>query len=241
MKMLLNKPAQIISVVAIMLASLPFLVYAGDMVSDTRPVPVFEQIEVNGNFNLFITQGKVCSLRVEAERDDMKNIRTEVKDNRLVIDNEKSEFKLFLTKKRQRNIYIALPELKKLCINGASEVKGQNIIRTGDIDIEINGAADIEMEIESKNIRTFINGAGEILFIGKSSNLAVTINGAGELAATNFPVDSANVMISGAGDCRLNVARALVVDISGSGDIRYRGGAVSVKQNISGAEKIIKE
>ncbi|MDH3245263.1 MAG: DUF2807 domain-containing protein, partial [Saprospiraceae bacterium] len=59
-----------------------------------------------------------------------------------------------------------------------------------------------------------------------------------DLHAYDFKVSSAKARISGSGDADLFVDRDLSASVSGSGDIRYKGGANHVTSKTSGSGRV---
>ena len=239
MKGLNFKPAAVMLATGMMLLSA--MAYAGQPISQNRDVSGFDKIEVNGAYALYITQGKEVSLRIEAEPDILEKIKTEVKDDRLVISDSKHKIRIGVFKSKTRKIYVTLPELKEVCINGSSDIIGQSKFKTGDLSLLVNGAGDVELELEAGDVAATINGAGGIKLKGTAEKFDISIDGVGDVSAYDLASQKTTVSISGAGDCRVNAGQELTVNITGSGDVSYQGSPKVVMKNVSGVGRVTKE
>lgn len=227
--------------IVVSLALISSLAYAGDPVSQNRDVSGFDKIQVDGAYDLYITQGKEFSLRIEAEPEILEKIQTEVKDGRLKVGDKKHKIRIGFFKSKARKIYVTLPELKELCLNGSSDVRGQNKFKTGDLRLEVNGAGDVELELEARDVDANIRGAGDIKLKGSADKFDISIAGSGDVSAYDLASQKTTVNISGAGDCRVNASQELAVNIAGSGDVSYQGSPKVVTKNVSGVGRVHKE
>lgn len=223
------------------LVAIPAMALAEKPVSQDRPAAGFDRIEVNGAYDLFITQGKDFALRIEAESDDLEKIKTEVKDGWLVISDVRHKIQIGFFKSRTRKVYVTLPELKGLSINGAADVEGQNKLSPQKFELKVRGAGDVNLEIETNEISTEISGSGDIRLKGKTDDLEITVTGSGEIAAYELVSRKTTVNISGAGDCHVNAGEELSVNISGTGDVSYRGSPKLMTRNVAGVGRVRKE
>lgn len=238
MKMLRYKPTAVFFILSMALIST--LAYAGEFISQTREVSGFDKIEVNGAYDLYITQGQEYSLRIEAEPEIQEKIKTEVKDGQLRITHKKHKIQIGIFKSKARKIYVTLPELKELCINGSSDVIGQNKFKAGNLSLVVNGSGDIDLELEASDVSTSIRGSGDIKLKGSADNFDISIAGSGDVSAYDLASQKTTVNIKGAGDCKVNAGQELTVNISGSGDVSYQGNPKVVMKNVSGVGSIHK-
>ena len=239
MKGLNFKP--VVGLLVVSLTLISALAYAGEPISQTREVSGFDKIEVNGAYDLYITQGKEYSLRIEAEPEVQEKIKTEVKDGQLRITQKKHKIQIGIFKSKTRKIYVTLPELKELCINGSSDVIGQNKFKAGNLSLLVNGSGDIDLELEASDLSTSIRGSGDIKLKGNAENFVITIAGSGDVSAYDLASLKATVSISGAGDCKVNASQELTVNIAGTGDVSYQGSPKVVTKNVSGVGRVHKE
>ncbi len=83
-----------------------------------------------------------------------------------------------------------------------------------------------------------VTGAGNFHLQGDDQDLLdIYITGAGKISAFDMEVDDCTIRISGSGNCEVNVVNNLFVQVSGVGDIFYKGSPTLTK-DISGVGNI---
>jgi hypothetical protein len=94
-----------------------------------------------------------------------------------------------------------------------------------------------ELEFTSLNFR--LSGAGSVNADGQVNEIHVRISGFGDFDGSELKAQSAEVIISGAGQAKLWVLEQLDAEISGAGEIEYYGDP-EVNKRINGAGTVIK-
>lgn len=210
---------------------------SGELIKEERNLGKFDKVKINGGFDIYIYQADSNSIIVETDDNLAKYIRTSVIDQELEID----EIKNLCTKIKK--IYITSPNFKRLEINGAGNIYSRNTLKTNYLEVESNGASDIQFEdLHCPNLRIGISGAGDLrIKKGYGGNLHIQTAGAGDVRASDFLADSAKVEISGAGDASVYAKKFLIVKIFGAGDVSYRGtDSTKVVKKILGAGSVNK-
>ena len=83
-----------------------------------------------------------------------------------------------------------------------------------------------------------VTGAGDFHLQGDDQDLLdIYITGAGKVSAFDMKVDDCTIRISGSGNCEVNVVNNLFVQVSGVGDIFYKG-SPTITSDISGVGNI---
>lgn len=210
---------------------------SGEIIKEERNVAKFDKIKSNGGFDIYIFQADSNSVIVETDDNLAKYIRTSVIDRELEID----EVKTLCTKIKK--IYITSPNFKRMEINGAGRVDARKTIKINYLEIESNGASEIQFEdLFCPNLKVGLSGAGDLrIKKGQGGNLHIQTAGAGDIKAIDFPVDSVKIEISGAGDANVYAKKFLIVKIFGAGDVSYRGSdSTKVVKKILGAGSVTK-
>jgi len=111
-------------------------------------------------------------------------------------------------------IDIVSPNLHEFYLSGAQQLTLRNFDQDT-LLVQASGAADVEGQ-------------------GKARRLEARITGAGDLKLEDLPVDDAEVMISGAGDARLDARKSARVQISGAGNVDFKCRPASADVHKSG-------
>jgi len=204
-----------------------------------RHLSGFSSIEVNGSFDVFITQGSTESVKVEAEREDLDKIVTEVKNGVLRIDNKRSTGGMSWDwGNRKRVVRVVVRNVNAVNVNGSGDVAFNEGLRTQSLSLMVRGSGDVEGRIEADNLECGLSGSGDVALSGRADNLNVKVSGSGDFDARKLQTVSAAVKLSGSGDASINASQRVDAKLSGSGDIRYTGTAKQISTSKSGSGDI---
>lgn len=198
-----------------------------------RSVGDFTGIKAGDAFNIVITQSETNSLKVDAEESVQAQIKSEVKDGILHISTDGN-----IKTDKPMVLNIGIKTLNSLDISGSAEVKSDNQLNTDKLLVESSGAGDVNLDVKATEIKTKISGAGDVSLKGSVQMLEASISGAGELKSSSLETDKAKVKVSGAGSAKVNVKQSIDADVSGAGDIIYKGNPAERNVNISGAGSV---
>ncbi len=191
----------------------------GSILSETRQVGNFTEIEANGSSDVEIVPASTNSVVVTGYQNLIPAYDTKVQGSRLIL-----EYKREYINVRNNNIKVIV------YTNSANSAK-------------LNGSGNIRFAdaLSASSVNAEINGSGNISFGANTFQSAVyKINGSGNIDARAAVAENANVNISGSGDVDLTVTKSLKAKISGSGTIDYWGNPSVVDSDIDGSGKIRK-
>lgn len=143
-------------------------------VTEKRTVPVFEGLNIAGDYTITIMNGLAQSVAVSAAKDVLPNVITEVKDKILYIY---PPAKLTSGATKPAKIAITLPSLQSLSVAGANIISIQQI--KGDkLVITTSGKQELELLGEIKEFTADLTGAN-VLNAEKLIANKLTLNAAG--------------------------------------------------------------
>lgn len=187
---------------------------SSDLTSESRDVSGFSEVELDGIGNLTIQQTGSESLTVEAEEDVLPKLRTEVKNNRLIIGPEP-----------HTSISTHKPVNYKLTVKDLDALK-------------MAGSGSIEAEdVDTDNLAVTINGAGEVKMAGRADSQDVDISGSGDYQASDLESKDVTIDVGGSGSAVVNVSDELDAKVSGSGSVEYIGDP-TVNEDVSGSGRV---
>lgn len=206
----------------------------GELVSQTRQATGFKGINVSGGFAVEITQGNQESVRVEAQRNLLDNIRTEVKNGVLHIYNEGN-----ISTNKGMKAYITVRELNKVDISGGVKVTGMSTFKANTFDLDMSGGSKVTLALNTKKLRAEMSGASKVELSGQADELVMNMSGASTVMATELESRNVRVGASGASKVKVFAKESLHVNASGASKVEYNGNP-SVTTDVSGASKISK-
>ena len=170
----------------------------GDVISKSFDLKDFDQIVINGHADVDFTQSSTYEVTVRTQENIFEWLDYKVEGTTLVIEAKDHRDVRATT----YDIVIQAPELKKLTVNGATDFNVKGLRMDGDLDVQVNGAGDLDFEgITCNSLSIEVNGAADanLTSIDIARKLKVQVNGAGDVDITGNAVD-VSLEVNGAGD-----------------------------------------
>lgn len=209
---------------------------SGKVVTESREVSGFDAIEVDYPAQIFISQGSVESLEIEAEDNVLPGLQTRVRNNKLEIFYDADEGERVNPTKVVR-ITIVVKDLKDVEFDSAGELTVEGL-ETDELEVSLSGAGNLELEdITVDSLVVILSGAGNMTASGTTETLRLTISGFGDFKGEDLHGQRAEINISGAGSATVWADEELDASISGAGSVNYYG-AASVSKQISGVGSV---
>lgn len=186
----------------------------------------FNEIEVRGIYNVYITQGDEYQIEVKGRDRYKDDVVIKKFNNVLEIDMSSKKWDLFkdLDDDFRLDVFITLPELTKLSSKGLSYYEISDFVAEN-IEIELSGASTAEINLQADELQLYLNGASSMDLSGQADYMEADISGASSLKGYDFEVSVVEVSASGASNAKINASRRLSVDANGFSTVRYRGDA----------------
>jgi len=204
----------------------------GNFVKEDRPVSNFTALEIGGAFKVYLIQGSQEKLTIEADEDEIGKIVTEVQGNTLKIYTEQ-----WASRFHEMTIWLTFKDLNNLDFSGAVEVTSEGILNFNELDLDVSGAAEIQLAIKAVNFDAEFSGASAVDLSGQCGKGEIEISGASDFDAQNLEFQDLSVEVSGASSAKVWATGTLDIDASGASDIRYKG-SPKVTVNESGASTV---
>lgn len=90
------------------------------------------------------------------------------------------------------------------------------------MSIELSGGSRVTGDISADDVNLELSGGSRIELVGSADNLVANGSGGSHLELGSFPVDNANIEISGGG-ATVDVSGTLDLDLSGGSRVLYDG------------------
>ena len=184
----------------------------GHIVTDTRSVSDFSEIEADGGFQIEWRSGPP-SLSITTDENLLRHIDNQNSDHRLRLH---SSGNLWAT------------HGVKVAISSPTRVGAR---LTGAARLTANQLSGHSFAIES-------TGAAKVLLDGTVDDLVTDMTGASKLEAVSLQTKTAEISSTGASHAEVAVSDSLKVSITGAGKVIYSGNPPIVEKHISGAGSI---
>ena len=193
---------------------------SGDVVKEDRQVASFKALDVSGAFHIFLSQGNTESLTLECDGEHISDVVTEVKGETLFIYLETAWKNI---DSRTMNVYLTFRDLESIELSGAVSLESRDKLKFGDLELDISGAAELEVPMSAEKIEAELSGAAEISLYGTAVSAEIEISGASTLNAEELEVENMSLEVSGASTVKVFVTVSLDAEISGAASVKYKG------------------
>ena len=206
----------------------------GKVVSSTFALEDFDEIDLQGGFNVMLIQGGDLKAVLEPDENLMELLDVEVRGKTLYYSSTRD----VVLKPTKMNLTITYPALRGITVGWACKIESENVIQSDDLTFDISGAAEIDLAIVAEVLRTDLAGAGSINFEGKVHEHYIDLAGASSLEAKDLVTEVTEIDLSGAGSATIHATQKLRASLSGVGSIKYYGNPADTQIDKSGLGSI---
>jgi hypothetical protein len=176
----------------------------------------FREIKAGNAVILIISVQKEFGITVEGEENLLKDVKTEVKGETLVISTKGN-----ISSTNKIRLKIAMPELLNLELWGASEAT--------------------VTDVQSNSLKIQAGGTSKLTIDGTAKSLDAAASGASQIDAENLKTETAEVSAKGTSDVTIFVVNDLTAEAFGASTVYYLGEPKNIKPTIAGAGEIRKK
>jgi len=137
----------------------------------------FYGIILNGNANVYLSQGDANSVTVQGKRENVDEVTTSVSNGMLVINSGDL---------RNVTIYVSMTDINLLQVNGNGVINAQTTINSDMLLMKVLGDGIINADVRTLSLGTIINGNGKIYVHGITGDSFVKIKGDGKVVTANL-------------------------------------------------------
>lgn len=190
------------SIFAAILLTAPLAAHESDAkVEQSFELSGFSKINIDGVYLVTLTQGPEFSIQTSGDEKEMDDMTVKLEGDTLILGSKKNMWSRNNDDRHGITTVITMPSLEAIKINGVTEFKGKGL-DLGDLDLDVNGVADMTLSGTCNDVTAKINGVGDIdLKALKCSTGDLSVNGAGELSA--YTSKSVKARINGVGEMNI--------------------------------------
>lgn len=212
---------------------------SGYVLTQQRETSDFTGIEISRAIKVFLVQGELKPITIEADDNLFPYIRTEVKNDVLKIDIPAN---IFIKKYADMNVFISLPHLNRLSATTAARIDA-NIKTwfTDKIDLKAATGAQIKLHVNTREIDVQAETSALIEIKGTTYQLNADIQASARLKAKELKTEIANIKVSNTATVEIEVNKQIGYDLSTGAQLIYKGNPSISTTNISTGARVTKE
>lgn len=200
-----------------------------DWITQIRPTEPFTRIEARTAVDIVISEGEP-KLELNGSTDMLDKVDVYFNEGTLVI---KEKDGVNLRSSHKFKVKVRADSLTYVEHSGAGTIESSGTLNYPDWQISTHGAISVMVEIAAEKFHVHNTGAGSTSVSGTADYASFHNSGAGSTDAENLVANSVDVHNSGAGTASVHALEQLNVNLSGFGNVRYKGNP-RIQQSISG-------
>ncbi len=213
----------------------------GKIVKETRTVSHVRNFSVGkGKINCFFTNDAVFKVEVEAGKNLIDLIKTEVKGDTLFITNH-NKFNFARSYKPQINVYISTPDFRKIIQRGVGTIKSTNTIKGDSILVETWSSGDIYMDVDCDYLITHLHKSTAVYATGSAKFHYATMWHNSTFFGENLNTDITTIYYNTTGNFYCHANNELNVSMRLNGDVIYSGNPVISIDDLGGTGNVIRK
>jgi len=231
----------------------------GGLVTEKKDLSGFTRVDAEGTFEVEITRSDEYSVSISVDRSFYDYISVTKEGDTLNLSlNPRHTFTDFTLQARTLKAEITMPDLYSLNLSGASKgtitgfksshdfsltVSGASSLNindgeVGDAELNISGASKVIGGLKAADVKLTVSGASEVGLEGQAANINAEASGASKLNLTNFPLNNANIQLSGASQASLDISGRLDCFLSSASSLHFQGNPTMGNVSVTGASTI---
>ncbi len=209
---------------------------SGNHIVKDVTVKPFDEIDISGPVKLVLVQDSSFKVSISADSSIIDKIKTSVSSEKFKISLDPMQY----CGGDSIVVHAGIGALKELKAAGASKVYSEGPLHLGDVNLDLAGATELNLNLFAGKVKTSSDGAARLTLSGQARVHELESRGVLELNAFDFVVAEYDIDIQGTGKSNINVLNDLDVKTSGSSSIYYKGSPKKVSDKKSGTSKLEK-
>jgi len=209
---------------------------SGRIVTEDFDIRDFSRVDISHAFNVEVIQSGSYEVAVRIDENLQQHLRIEKRGDTLVIGLK--PYRSYNLRSVTMEAQVHIPDLRGIDASGASDVRVSGFSSAKDFDVDLSGASYLDGEITARDMRIEVSGASRVRLRGAAENLYLNASGASNLALEDFPVQDADIELSGASEATVVMNGTLDIDASGASRLYFGGSPTMGRVDLSGASSI---
>ncbi len=190
----------------------------------TVELPSFNQIILYDKVNLVLTYDTVQSVKIEAGKNMLDGIKTDVVADTLIIRND-NKCSLLTDPSYKINVYISSNQLYSIVYYGAGDIASTNTLSGYYFRIDAReGSGTINLKLQTTRTDVTIRTENvNVIITGQSDHAYTYSSEAGSIDMSNFVCKYIEVNQKSVRDTYVNITDSITANILYIGNVYYRG------------------
>jgi len=213
------------------------IVGSGDLTTRNFDFSDFTSVVARSGFQLELVQSSTFSVEVTADDNVMDYINVDISGNTLSIAPQWNRSLRSATLRAK----ITMPDLYEITLSGGSHASISGFSSSHHLSVGLSGGSIVTGNITAGDAYLGLSGGSQVNLQGMGEDLDVNGSGGSQLELGAFPVNNADINLSGGGRATINVNGTLDANLSGGSHVTYIGEPTLGDIDLSGDSTISKD
>ncbi|PCH52038.1 MAG: DUF2807 domain-containing protein [Flavobacteriaceae bacterium] len=201
----------------------------GNVISENRILNTdFDAIKVQQGINLYLTQGNLTTLNVEADENILNLLITEVKNNELKVYFEKNVYRA-----KARNVYLTTATISNIRTSSGASVKSDNTLQVKSLDLDSSSGSSIKINVNATEVTSESSSGAVIDIFGNTKTFSARASSGSSIDADKLEAVDVYAKVSSGANINVNVSGKLTAKASSGGSIDYEGSPKNIDKDTS--------
>lgn len=207
------------------------------VIKEDSSLPVFTKVDVRSHGDYQVVLGAGHSIQIETHEDIINRFLYEVVDGELFIRFDTPRGNVNIQKLK---ITVGMESLDKLTLNEVADIEVLGKVETASLEIRQKDVGNIDIEeVAVENLLINLDDVGDIKIArGVVGNGNLLLNGVGHIKTYGVTYDNCIAKLNDVGNIEVTVNNSLDAEITGVGNIYYRGNP-DVRKSERGVGEVI--
>ena len=192
---------------------------SGNVETETFDFSDFTRVEAHNGFQVELTRSSTYS--IEVTTDDNVQEYLEVTKSGDTLRIRLSGFRSYSSVTLKAKV--TMPDVYGISLSGGSQAKVAGFSSSHDFSAALSGGSGLEGKITTGDVEFELSGGSRVILSGSAEDVVIKSSGGSKLILESFPVDDADINISGGGSATVDVCGTLDVNLSGGSTVIYSG------------------
>lgn len=186
----------------------------------------FSAIDVSKGIELYLTQGDIESISVQADENLHDIITTKVEGNVLKITTEKN-----VRFSEAMKVMVSFKTVDKISASSGSDVVSSNTVSSGALELDSSSGSEIVLDLNVASLTCDASSGSDQKLTGKASSIKAQASSGSTINASGLMAETSRAKASSGGDISVNVSNELFAEASSGGNIKYSGNPSKVEKD----------
>ncbi len=213
---------------------------AAEKNTETRKIEGFTKIKCSSGVDVLLIQGDKEMAIVEADKDVMERVITEVNGKTLrVTINKKSFFSSWRNKKVFVKVFYK--NLESISVSSGADVDTDNTLKGKSLRVSVSSGADVDLSVDVVDISVSSSSGSDADVKGKAINISCSASSGSDIDARKLIAKNGTASVSSGADIELTATERFSGSASSGGDVDVFGNPSEFKKNTSSGGDISKK